>query len=103
MLHPHAQQSRAGNKCGVRGRTLGNREAPLAEFAEVLGTRGVTILKASEPDGWRLESPPVFRALGEAPACRKALGEICQRDVLYGIKTGLNEALSLTGRATTHP
>jgi hypothetical protein len=75
-------------------------EAPLAEFAEVLGTRGVTISQSElKPDGWRLESPAVFRLLEKLRRAGKPLGEYVNGRFYYGIKTGLNEAF-VVDRAT---
>ena len=68
-------------------------ETPLEDFAEVLGTRGVQISQSElKPDGWRLESPAVFRLLETLRKAGKPLGEYVNGKFYRGVVTGLNEA-----------
>lgn len=75
-------------------------EIPLADFAEVLGTRSVQISQSElKPDGWRLESPAILRLLEKLRRAGKPLCEYVKGRFYYGIKTGLNEAF-VVDRAT---
>jgi len=75
-------------------------DAPLDDFGEVLGTRGVQISQHElKQDGWRLESPAVLRLLETLRRAGKPLGEYVNGRFYYGIKTGLNEAF-VVDRAT---
>ena len=75
-------------------------EIPLADFAEVLATRGVQISQSElKPDGWRLESPAVLRLLEKLRRAGRPLREFVGARVSRGLTTGLNEAF-VVDRAT---
>lgn len=75
-------------------------DIPLADFAEVLCTRGVQISQTElKSDGWRLESSIVLQFLEKLRKAGKPLGEYVRKQIFFGIKTGLNEAF-IVDRAT---
>jgi len=74
--------------------------APIEQFAEVFHVNSFLILqKELTADGWRLESPAVFRLLEKLRRAGKPLGEYVNGRFYRGILTGLNEAF-VVDRAT---
>ena len=74
--------------------------APIEQFAEVFQVNSFLILqKELTADGWRLESPAVFRLLEKLRKAGKPLGEYVNGRFYRGILTGLNEAF-VVDRAT---
>lgn len=62
-------------------------------IAQVVRERGQQVRQIElKPEGWRLESPAVFRLFEKIRLAGKPLGEYVDRRFYYGIKTGLNEA-----------
>jgi hypothetical protein len=69
-------------------------------IAQIVPERGQQIRQVElKPDGWRLESPVVFRLLEKLRLTGKPLGEYVNGRFYYGIKTGLNQAF-VVDRAT---
>ncbi len=65
----------------------------LTRFAEALPTIGFTMpVSALKAEGWTLEQPDVHALLEKLHRKGKPLSEFIDRQIYYGIKTGLNEA-----------
>jgi Eco57I restriction-modification methylase len=68
-------------------------EQPLDELPEVVAKHAVRLPRISfTADPWRLESSEILRLLDLLLSRSKPLGDYVDGDVLYGVKTGLNEA-----------
>jgi type I restriction-modification system DNA methylase subunit len=72
------------------------KEMPFERIAQIVPDRGQQIRQIElKPDGWRLESPAVFRLLEKLRRAGKPLGELPRTAFFNGIKTGLNPAFVL--------
>ena len=73
---------------------------PFERISQIVAEQGQTIAQCElKPEGWRLESPFVFRLLEKIRRAGTPLGEYVNGRFYYGIKTGLNEAF-VVDRAT---
>jgi len=71
--------------------------APIEQFAEVFQVNSFLILqKELTADGWRLESPAVFRLLEKLRRAGKPLGEYVNGLIFRGLTTGCNEAFVIS-------
>jgi hypothetical protein len=70
-----------------------HKEMTFDRIARIVSEGGQQIRQAElKPDGWRLESPAVFRLLEKLRRAGKPLGEYNNGRFYRGILTGLNEA-----------
>ncbi|MGD1086767.1 MAG: Eco57I restriction-modification methylase domain-containing protein, partial [Verrucomicrobiota bacterium] len=68
-------------------------EKTFEHIAQIVPDRGQQIRQSElKPEGWRLESPAVFRLLEKLRLAGKPLGEYVNGRFYRGILTGLNEA-----------
>ncbi len=73
---------------------------PFERISQIVAEQGQTIAQCElKPEGWRLESPFVFRLLEKIRRAGTPLGEYVNGRFYRGILTGLNEAF-VVGRAT---
>jgi adenine-specific DNA-methyltransferase len=102
-LRPPSPKGRGAKKLPIsagEGRSEGRflaatftDQGQLTRFADALPTIGFTMpVAALKPDGWTLERPGVHALLEKLRKKGKLLGEYVERQIYYGIKTGLNEA-----------
>ncbi len=89
---PLPQRGRVGEGGAFLAATLTD-PAQLPRFAETLPAVGFTMpVSALSADGWTLERPEVLGLMAKLRNAGKPLGEYVNRQIYYGIKTGLNEA-----------
>ena len=69
-------------------------DRPLEDLPEVASQAGSISMSSLTTDPWRLETPRILSLLDhlQAPQVSKPLGTYVEGDVLYGVKTGLNDA-----------
>ena len=73
---------------------------PIEQFPDIARSQSFHIAQTElKPDGWRLESPAIFRLLAKFRTAGKPLGGYVQNAIYMGIKTGLNQAF-VVDRAT---
>jgi hypothetical protein len=74
-------------------------QQPLDELPEVVAKQAASIPQSSfTADPWRLETPKLLRLLDHLQSVSRPLGSYVGGDVLYGVKTGLNEAFVIDER-----
>jgi type I restriction-modification system DNA methylase subunit len=74
------------------------KDAALDRIAQIVRERGQKIRQDElKPDGWRLESPAVFRLLEKLRRAGMPLGDHVKDRIYRGIVTGLNEAFVVDG------
>jgi len=68
-------------------------EKTIEDFPAVFAEKAFHLPQSElKPDGWRIEGGVVRRLLEKLRAAGKPLGQYCNGQFYYGIKTGLNEA-----------
>lgn len=73
-------------------------EWKVEDIARVITEKSFPLPQASlAADGWRLEGSVIHTLLQRVQANGISLGTYTGKKIYYGIKTGLNEASSLTG------
>ncbi len=85
---------------GAEASALGytwEKEMPFERIAQIVPERGQQIRQSElKPEGWKLESPAVFRLLEKLRRAGKPLGELRRTAFFNGVKTGLNPAFVLS-------
>ena len=98
IAYPSILLAQKTDKVGADSETLAltwqpDHEKTIEDFPAVFAEKAFQLPQAElKPDGWRIEGGVVRRLLEKLRAAGKPLGQYCNGQFYYGIKTGLNEA-----------